>query len=161
MRFRWPVTSLLTGRLSAAIPNSVPAFVKAQTPPEDGTSALPYTPEHAFTLWSQYQATDAIAVGAGARYVGSMHRGSDGAVGTPSYTEGYWVADAKVGYRINRNLDLQLNVYNLFDTDYVASINKSGYRYHRASRGPSCLPPISISDPRRGGNAPFSQEIKR
>lgn len=59
-----------------------------------------------------------------------MHRGSDGAVGTPSYTEGYWVADAKVGYRINRNVDLQLNVYNLFDTHYVASINKSGYRYH-------------------------------
>ncbi|MCP5693958.1 TonB-dependent receptor, partial [Klebsiella pneumoniae] len=26
--------------------------------------------------------------------------------------------------------DFQLNVYNLFDTDYVASINKSGYRYH-------------------------------
>ena len=24
----------------------------------------------------------------------------------------------------------QLNMYNLFDTDYVASINKSGYRYH-------------------------------
>ncbi|WP_404653002.1 catecholate siderophore receptor Fiu [Raoultella terrigena] len=97
---------------------------------QDGTSALPYTPEHAFTVWSQYQATDALALGAGARYIGSMHRGSDGAVGTPSYTEGYWVADAKVGYRINRNLDLQLNVYNLFDTNYVASINKSGYRYH-------------------------------
>lgn len=97
---------------------------------QDGSSALPYTPEHAFTLWTQYQATDDLSVGAGARYVGSMHRGSDGAVGTPSYTEGYWVADAKVGYRINRNLDLQLNVYNLFDTDYVASINKSGYRYH-------------------------------
>ena len=97
---------------------------------QDGTSALPYTPEHAFTLWNQYQATDAISLGAGARYIGSMHRGRDGAVGTPSHTEGYWVADAKVGYRINRNVDLQLNVYNLFDTHYVASINKSGYRYH-------------------------------
>ncbi|QGU14457.1 catecholate siderophore receptor Fiu [Leclercia sp. 119287] len=97
---------------------------------QDGTSSLPYTPEHAFTLWSQYQATDAISVGAGARYIGSMHRGSDGAVGTPSFTEGYWVADAKLGYRVNRNLDMQLNVYNLFDEDYVASINKSGYRYH-------------------------------
>lgn len=43
---------------------------------------------------------------------------------------GYWVADAKLGYRVNSNLDLQLNMYNLFDTDYVASINKSGYRYH-------------------------------
>jgi catecholate siderophore receptor len=97
---------------------------------QDGSSSLPYTPEHAFTLWSQYQATDDISVGAGARYVGSMHRGSDGAVGTPSYTEGYWVADARLGYRVNRNLDFQLNVYNLFDTDYVSSINKSGYRYH-------------------------------
>lgn len=83
-----------------------------------------------FTLWSQYQATDDISVGAGARYIGNMHKGSDGAVGTPAFTEGYWVADAKLGYRVNRNLDFQLNVYNLFDTDYVASINKSGYRYH-------------------------------
>lgn len=58
------------------------------------------------------------------------HKGSDGAVGTPAFTEDYWVADAKLGYRVNRNLDFQLNVYNLFDTDYVASINKSGYRYH-------------------------------
>ncbi len=65
-----------------------------------------------------------------ARYVGSLRRGSDGAVGTPDHTEGYWVADAKLGYRVNSNLDLQLNMYNLFDTDYVASINKSGYRYH-------------------------------
>lgn len=97
---------------------------------QDGSSALAYTPKHAFTLWTQYQATDAISVGAGARYVGSLRRGSDGAVGTPDHTEGYWVADAKLGYRVNRNLDLQLNMYNLFDTDYVASINKSGYRYH-------------------------------
>ncbi len=97
---------------------------------QDGSTSLPYTPEHAFTLWNQYQATDALSVGAGARYIGSMHRGSDGAVGTPSFTESYWVADARLGYRVNSNLDLQLNVYNLFDTDYVASINKSGYRYH-------------------------------
>lgn len=90
-----------------------------------------------------------------------MHRGSDGAVGTPSYTEGYWVADAKVGYRINRNLDLQLNVYNLFDTDYVASINKAATVITRVNREPSCSPPICTSDPHRGGCAPFSPEIKR
>lgn len=96
---------------------------------QDGSSGLPYTPEHAFTLWSQYQVTDALSLGGGARYVGGMKRGTDGATGTPSFTEGYWVGDAKVGYRLNRNLDLQLNVYNLFDTHYVASINKSGYRY--------------------------------
>lgn len=97
---------------------------------QDGSSNLPYTPEHAFTLWTQYQATDAISLGGGTRYVGSMHRGTDGAVGTPSYTEDYWVADARVGYKVNNNLDLQFNVYSVFDTNYVASINKSGYRYH-------------------------------
>jgi len=97
---------------------------------QDGSDDLPYTPEHAFTFWSNYQATDALSIGGGARYVGSMHRGSDGAVGTPSSTDGYWVADAKLGYKVSNNLDLQLNVYNLFDTHYVASINKSGYRYH-------------------------------
>ena len=74
--------------------------------------------------------TSDLSVGGGVRYVGSLRRGSDGAVGTPDHTEGYWVADAKLGYRVNSNLDLQLNMYNLFDTDYVASINKSGYRYH-------------------------------
>ncbi|MBJ3813868.1 catecholate siderophore receptor Fiu [Shimwellia pseudoproteus] len=96
---------------------------------QDGSSGLPYTPEHAFTMWSQYQLTSDLSIGGGARYVGGMKRGTDGAVGTPSFTEGYWVGDAKLGYRVNRNLDLQLNVYNLFDTNYVASINKSGYRY--------------------------------
>ena len=32
-------------------------------------------------------------------------------------------------YGINRHTSLQLNVYNLFDKNYVAAINKSGYRY--------------------------------
>ena len=32
-------------------------------------------------------------------------------------------------YPINKNLDLRLNVYNLADKEYVAQINKSGYRY--------------------------------
>lgn len=106
------------------------SVTEGQNVAQDGSSALAYTPKHAFTLWTQYQATDALSVGTGVRYVGSLRRGSDGAVGTPDHTEGYWVADAKLGYRVNRNLDLQLNMYNLFDTDYVASINKSGYRYH-------------------------------
>lgn len=97
---------------------------------QDGSTSLAYTPKHAFTLWTNYQATTAISVGAGTRYVGSLRRGTDGAVGTPDHTEGYWVADARLGYRVNNNLDLQFNMYNIFDTDYVASINKSGYRYH-------------------------------
>jgi catecholate siderophore receptor len=44
-------------------------------------------------------------------------------------TDAYWVFDAMASYRVNKNLDIQLNVFNLFDKDYVAAINKSGYRY--------------------------------
>ena len=63
------------------------------------------------------------------RYSGRLLRGSDGAVGTPAYTDDYWVVDAVAAYKVARWLDLQLNVYNLGDKRYVASINKSGYRY--------------------------------
>lgn len=43
--------------------------------------------------------------------------------------ESYWVFDTMASYRINKNVEIQLNVFNLFDKNYVAAINKSGYRY--------------------------------
>jgi catecholate siderophore receptor len=96
---------------------------------QDGSSDLAYTPKQAFTLWSTYHLPFNLTVGGGARYNGEMKRGTDGAVGTPDHTESYWVFDAMASYPVNRNFDLQLNVYNLFDKNYVAAINKSGYRY--------------------------------
>lgn len=95
----------------------------------DGSSGLPYTPRSAFTLWSTYRITPQLTLGGGAVYSGGLRRGTDGSVGTPDSTASYWVANAMLSYQINRNADLQLNVYNLFDKDYVAAINKSGYRY--------------------------------
>jgi len=95
----------------------------------DGSTALAYTPKKAFTLWTTYQLPFGLTLGGGARYNGKLQRGSDGAVGTPAYVDSYWVVDAMASYRINKNVDVQLNVYNLFDKDYVAAINKSGFRY--------------------------------
>ncbi|MDM0013788.1 catecholate siderophore receptor Fiu [Variovorax sp. J22P168] len=95
----------------------------------DGTEVLAYTPKNAFTLWTSYQLPFGLTIGGGARYNGKLHRGTDGAVGTPAYTDAYWVFDAMASYRINKNVDLQLNLYNVFDEQYVAAINKSGYRY--------------------------------
>lgn len=97
---------------------------------EDGSDQLTYTPKHAFTSWTTYRLPFDLTIGAGARYVGGLKRGSDGAVGTPDHTDGYWVADAMASYPISKDIDVQLNVYNVFDKDYVASINKSGYRYN-------------------------------
>ncbi|QBP76538.1 catecholate siderophore receptor Fiu [Herbaspirillum huttiense] len=94
-----------------------------------GENNLAYTPKQAFTSWATYRLPQGFTVGGGARYVSSLLRGTDGAVGTPKYANSYWVFDGMVGYIVNKNVDLQLNIYNIFDKDYVAAINKSGYRY--------------------------------
>lgn len=95
----------------------------------DGTAVLSYTPDKAFTAWTTYVFPFGLTIGGGARYSGEMKRGRDGAIGTPAFIEDYWVFDAVASYAINDNLTLRLNANNLFDEDYVAGINKSGYRY--------------------------------
>jgi len=94
-----------------------------------GENALTYTPKTAFTSWTNYTFPFGLRIGGGVRYAGRLLRGTDGAVGTPAYTDDYWVVDAVAAYKVARWLDLQLNVYNLGDKRYVAAINKSGYRY--------------------------------
>lgn len=94
-----------------------------------GVNNLSYTPKQAFTSWTSYTLPFGLKIGGGARYVGEMLRGTDGAVGTPARVDAYWVFDAMATYTVNKNLDLQLNAYNLADKTYVAAINKSGFRY--------------------------------
>lgn len=103
--------------------------VSGKTTTQSGENNLAYTPTQAFTSWTTYTLPHGFTLGGGARYVSSLLRGTDGAVGTPQYANAYWVVDAMAGYVVNKNLDLQLNLYNLFNKDYVAAINKSGYRY--------------------------------
>lgn len=94
-----------------------------------GANQLNYTPKQALTAWTSYRLPSGLKLGGGGRFVDQLSRGKDGAVGTPAYTNAYWVFDAMASYPISKNLDLQLNLYNLADKFYVASINKSGYRY--------------------------------
>lgn len=95
----------------------------------DGTPNLTYTPGDSFTAWTSYRLPFGLTIGGGARHMGGLHRGTDGAVGTPKYTESYTVFDAVVSYALGDNATLRLNAYNLTDKHYVAAINKSGYRY--------------------------------
>ncbi|WP_394780550.1 catecholate siderophore receptor Fiu [Undibacterium sp.] len=100
---------------------------KVQT--ASGINNLSYTPKQAFTAWTSYTLPFGLKLGGGARFVDSLLRGTDGAVGTPAYTNSYWVYDAMAAYSVTKNVDLQLNLYNLADKQYVSAINKSGYRY--------------------------------
>ncbi|MGV7120971.1 catecholate siderophore receptor Fiu [Sphingopyxis sp. 550A] len=95
----------------------------------DGSEGLTYSPDDSFSSWTSYRAPFGLEIAGGVRYTSGMRRGTDGAVGTPPRTQGYTVVDALLGYAVNDNVKLRLNAYNLFDKDYVAAINKSGYRY--------------------------------
>lgn len=95
----------------------------------DGTNNLTYSPDESFTGWTSYDFPFGLTIGGGLRYMDGMHRGTDGAAGTPRFTRSYAVYDAVLSYVVNPHLSLRLNGYNLFDKDYVAAINKSGYRY--------------------------------
>lgn len=104
--------------------------MEGQNVVQDGFFVLVYILKYVFMLWMQYQVISDLFVGGGVCYVGSLCWGSDGVVGILDYIEGYWVVDVKLGYWVNRNFDLQFNMYNLFDIDYVVFINKSGYCYY-------------------------------
>lgn len=95
---------------------------------EDGSSNLPHAPKSAFSLWSTYRSSTGWMVGGGARYTASIQREVKNAT-TPSVMPSYWVADAMVSYQVNKNLDVQLNVFNLFNKKYMTSMNKLGFRY--------------------------------
>jgi len=40
----------------------------------------------------------------------------------------YWVTDLMAAYKVSKNLNLRLNVYNLFDKEYISTLNNSGAR---------------------------------
>lgn len=97
-----------------------------------GASAR-WSPTLTATMWSTYKLGRDWTVGGGARYVSEQKRVID-----PSLDEStqlmpnipsYWVADTMLRYQASRNVSLQLNVYNLFDKEYISTLNNSGARY--------------------------------
>ncbi|MDU9405495.1 TonB-dependent siderophore receptor [Pseudomonas sp. zfem004] len=73
---------------------------------------------NSFSLWSSYDLTDRWTVGAGANYMDQRYMNDANTVSI----DDYWRYDAMVAYKVNKNLDLQLNLLNLTDeTIYDAS----------------------------------------
>ncbi|BEV16562.1 catecholate siderophore receptor Fiu [Herbaspirillum sp. DW155] len=94
-----------------------------------GENHLAYAPRDSLTSWATWRAAPGFTLGGGLRYSSGLLRGRSGTIGTPTSTGSYWVADAMASYVVNQYLDLQFNVTNLFNKEYVNSINASGYRY--------------------------------
>jgi catecholate siderophore receptor len=94
------------------------------------TDGVRWTPELSATLWSQYNLGD-WTFGGGARYVGDQKRlVTDVDASTQNMPEipSYVAADAMVAYKFSKELNLRLNVFNIFDKEYIETMNNGGAR---------------------------------
>jgi catecholate siderophore receptor len=109
-----------------------PKIVTAAAATQGGL--IQWSPKDAFTSWATYKLPFGLTLGGGARYVASTATTSNvanlnataGVIKIPSY----WVVDALIGYQINKNFNVQLNVYNLFDEEYISAVNNGRSRYY-------------------------------
>lgn len=94
------------------------------------TTGVRWTPNLSGTFWTSYTFGD-FTIGGGARYFSEQKRTitvqaapSNGLAEIPSY----WVADAMIAYKLNQNVNLRLNMYNLTDEEYIETLNNGGSR---------------------------------
>ncbi|KQT36200.1 catecholate siderophore receptor Fiu [Methylophilus sp. Leaf414] len=95
------------------------------------TNAVRWVPNYSATLWTQYSWND-FSIGGGARYMGEQKRlvttNTPASLNNMPEIPSYTVFDAMVAYAVNQNVNLRLNVYNLFDKEYINTMNNSGAR---------------------------------
>jgi len=93
--------------------------IRDSNDPEEVGNVLANTPRHSLSLWSTYRFPFGVEIGGGARYVGSRFTSN---ANTREVAD-YWLADATVAYDISNDVSLRLNVFNIFDEDYVDSVS--------------------------------------
>ena len=94
------------------------------------TTGVRWTPNLSATFWTSYTFGD-FTIGGGARYLSAQKR-TITVVSTPqnglAEIPSYWAADAMLAYKVNQNINLRLNVYNLTDEEYIETLNNGGSR---------------------------------
>lgn len=95
------------------------------------TDSVRWSPDLTATLWTSYQ-LDKLTMGIGARHVSEQKRliteGTNAATTSMPNVPAYTVFDMMVSYKLAKNTNLQLNVYNLFDKEYLSTLNNGGAR---------------------------------
>lgn len=83
--------------------------------PDELGNELAHTPQNTFSLWNNFDLPGKFFAGGGPVFVDSRFSNNENIRQAPSYTT--W--DAMVGYEINENLTLRVNVFNIGDEDYI------------------------------------------
>jgi len=105
---------------------------------------FPQTAKHSFTVWTDYKFPFGLSLGGGAFYSSRVYgnfsdnrsaiQNAGGTVTVIPATKvigrsvpGYWRLDARIGYRINENLELSANIQNLTDKTYFNQVYTNHY----------------------------------
>lgn len=86
-------------------------------------------PRNAFSLWTVYDLPNRLQIGYGLTYQDKVYVGQHSATsiaGPLPTTAGYTVHRVMVRYGLARHLDLQLNVNNVFDKEYLTRVRTAG-----------------------------------
>ncbi|OYQ35637.1 hypothetical protein CHU95_07100 [Niveispirillum lacus] len=89
---------------------------------------LTSTPKHAFSLWTTYDLPTGVQLGYGATYQGKIYPSNSTTL--MNAVPGYWVHRASASYFVTDQVELRLNVNNLFDKTYytrVRNVAASGW----------------------------------
>lgn len=106
-------------QVSASFAHQIAEVTKGRD--EDVGKEVPWVPHNTFSLWNKYQFTRAVAAGFGIIHKTSFFAALDNTVETPGYTR----VDAALYWTISENWDAQLNIENLFNTDYFVSAHNN------------------------------------
>ncbi|WP_443748419.1 catecholate siderophore receptor Fiu [Asticcacaulis solisilvae] len=96
-------------------------------------AATRWSPDLTATVWTTYKVTKRLTVGGGASYTSDQLLVVNPETDLSTYNglpkiPSFVVANAMASYDLTRRIELQLNVYNLFDENYIQSLNNGGSR---------------------------------
>ncbi len=78
-------------------------------------------PEHMLSLWTKYDFTEQFGAGVGVTHQSSQFATNDNSVRIPAFTR----VDAAFYYDVSEQVQVQLNVENLFDETYYPSVHNN------------------------------------
>jgi catecholate siderophore receptor len=88
--------------------------VRESNDPAELGNRLGNVPKHSGSLWTLYD-TGRFEIGGGVRYVGERFTNLTNA----RRIDDYWLAEATLAYEISAKATLRLNVFNIFDEEFI------------------------------------------
>lgn len=88
-------------------------------------SPLNNVPKHTFNLWTTYELPWKVQLGGGVNYV-ATRVARNTVTATSPFVEtvpDYWTIDLSAKYHLTENVDLQVNIYNLTDKNYIDQVH--------------------------------------